>query len=339
MARSSGGGSRSGGSRSSSSSSRSSSSRGGGGNGIRTSSRPFKNSRKFRYYRNGVAYYVYSDRDLTAMKDAKPRYFMYLFYLPFFAAILGLWANVVNIPEKPMETYNSAYVQVLDEADVFTGREETSLQNKLEEFGEKTGITTQLITVKPEEWHDNGSFEDYAFYRYYAQFDNEDSWLLTYSEEDNGAGEWYWEGVQGDNTFDTMDVFLDDFNTILHSQLVVNQTADPARAFTKAFDKSIDLFENQTAKIKWGEIGLPIAVTAFILFHSSVFVFAGTRKKFKYSELEEIKNDPVIEAMKQEETARQYPQKEEELTCPFCGFSYKNPQNNRCPNCGALITE
>lgn len=74
MARSTGGGSRSGGSHSGSSSR--SSSRGGSGGGIRTSKSYFSGARKFRYYHNGTAHYVYSNTDLRKIPDAKPRWFL-----------------------------------------------------------------------------------------------------------------------------------------------------------------------------------------------------------------------------------------------------------------------
>ena len=174
MARSSGGGSRGGGSRSGGSS-RSSSSRSGGrsGSGYRTSSTYFPGARKFRYYRGGTAHYVYSDRDLTKIKDVKPRWFLIAFYIPFILAIFGIAQTVVSTPKEPIATYNQAQVQVIDEGNVFSDREKDDLEDLLKKFGETTGVTTQIVTVNYDEWIDNHSFSDYALARYYSQFDNE----------------------------------------------------------------------------------------------------------------------------------------------------------------------
>lgn len=351
MARSSGGGSRGGGSRGGGSRG---GSRGGsysrGRNGTRISKTPFIGSRKFRYYRDGVAHYVYSDKYLPAMSDPKPRWFFIIFYIPFLFAVFSMFSTVIVTPEKPMSTYSVNDVAVIDTADVFTEYEEQVLLEKLKEFGNSTGVTTQIITVDYEEWIDNGSLESYSYYRYYAQFNNENSWLLTYSELDNGKGEWYWEGTQGDNTIDTMDVFLEDFNTTLHSKLVVDQIADPSAAFLQAFDKSIYLFENQKTHFNFSMLIPALFTLGFISVHAYVMIFAGTRKKYSYKELQEVIEQPSIQNMNgmsynmpnsyPYNTQTPYsnsPPEEKTFECKYCGYKYKEPKDNRCPNCNALM--
>ena len=124
MARSSGGGSRGGGSRSSRGYRSSSRSGGRSGPSYRTSSTYFPGARKFRYYRGGTPHYVYSDRDLTKIKDIKPRWFLIAFYIPFILAIFGIAQTVFSTPKEPMTTYNQSQVQVIDEGNVFSDQEE-----------------------------------------------------------------------------------------------------------------------------------------------------------------------------------------------------------------------
>ena len=333
MARSSGGGSRSGGSRSSGGSSRSSGgSRSGSRSSHRVSNTPFLGSRTFRYYRNGRPIYIYSDKDLTQMKDPKPRWFAIIFYIPFIFVILGMIGEMIQMPQKPMDTYIESNVQVIDTLDVFTLKEEQSLEKKLKEFGDTTGITTQIVTIDYDEWTDNGTLENYALNRYYAQFDDENGWLLVYSELDNGYGDWNWEGIQGDDTIDTMDVFISDFNKKLNSELTVNQVPDPAEAFDKAFDKAIDVFENQTLRVDLEMLPMIIFMSLFIGVHSFIMIFAGTRKKYSYKELEEVG--------KSEQLKSEPPKKPEVvLECEYCGYQTTNTKNNQCPNCGAIIKE
>lgn len=299
MARSSGGGSRSGGSRSGGSSSRSSSSRshGGGGRSIRTSNTPFAGARRFRYRRHGRYHYVYSDTDLTKRPDSKPRWFLILFYLPFFSVIIGMLSSTFIFPEDPMSQSTTGIVAVYDDGNVFDAREEEQLEKTLNEFVETTGVVTQIVTVDWDEWQRKDfHFPNYALNSYYERFNDENCWLIVYSEKDNGLSDWEWEGIQGNNTFDVMDVFIDDFNQDVQSLLTQDNEPDPANAFMTAFDYATLTFANQTLRVDYENIGMSLFVTAFILFHSYVMIFAGTNMKYSNKDLEEVdwNDNPII---------------------------------------------
>ena len=150
MARSSGGGSRSGGSHSSSSHSRSSSSS--SSSSHRISQHSFHGCRTFRYYRNGEAHYIYSDRDLTKIPDAKPRWLLGLFYLPFIFAIIMMVVGGFNAAKRPLDTLVYDRVSIVDELDVFTNTEEAELLSVVQNFSQTTGITTQIVTVPYSSW-------------------------------------------------------------------------------------------------------------------------------------------------------------------------------------------
>ena len=331
MARSSGGGSLSGGrsggggSRSRSSSNRSSNS---SGRVVRNS--PFPGSRKFRYYRNGTTHYVYSNVDLTRVPDARPRWFLLIFYIPFIFLILSAFSEIITLPKKPLKEESSAVVSVIDSGNVFAESEEQKLQTTLTEFKQSTGIVAQIVTVDYEDWSSSGLLETYAYYQYYSQFADENGWLLVYSEQDDGRGDWQWEGVQGDNTIEVMDVFLDDFNDKLQSSLVANDVPDVAEAFNGAFNLAIEKFDNQTIGFNSVMLFPSLFVMSFVCLHAYLMIFAGTNKEYSNKELQEIIESETINKNTEHN-------KGGIQSCPFCGNSYTSTIGNRCPHCNAYL--
>jgi hypothetical protein len=258
------------------------------------------------------------------MKDSKPRWLLILFYIPFIFAVFTMLGEAFSPPRTAFKEYNSQNIAIVDTADVFNTQEEKELTAKLKEFGDTTGIATQIVTVEYDEWIDNGSLENYALARYYTQFDDENGWLIVYSEQDEGAGDWSWEGIEGDNIYSLMDVFIDKFNTQFQSELVVNQVADPANAFIKAFNKSIDTFENQQFNVDFELVFPALFIFAFVAVHASVMIFAGTKKKaYSYKELEEVKDIPGTIV-------------DNSIKCRYCDTVYDRDVNHKCPNCAAI---
>lgn len=307
MARSSGGGSRSGGGRSggSRSSSSRSSSRSGSTRRIHhadgtyteysrgriTSDAPFPGARKFVYYRNGQPSYLYSNVDLRNVPDKKPRYFLGLFYIPFLLAFGSMTSEAISIPVDPMSTTSSSPIAIHDDADYFSTQEEQDLLNNITEFSQATGLVTQMVTVEWEEWQARANnFSEYALTRYYVEFSDEKGWLITYSEEPEGAAtyaDFEWEGIQGDETEKVLDVVIDDFNSYVQAGLI-HETKPPAAIFGSAFQRATDNFNNQKLQIRPEELLIVIGPLLFILFHASIMIFAGTKQKYKAKELEEV---------------------------------------------------
>ena len=335
MARSSGGGSRSGGPRSSSSSHRSSSSHGGGGGGIRTSKTPFYGARRFRYYRHGQPYYIYSDTDLRRVPDSKPRWFLILFYIPFIIAIIAMAAEVVSLPVSPMVPSSAATSMVLDTGDVFTDAEEEKLEKALSDFTAGTGIVTQIVTVEWDEWQKaTNYFSDYALSRYYTRFSDERCWLLAYSELNGGITDWEWEGIQGDDTIDAVDVFIDGFNTGVQAALISSNEPDPATAFLAALHGALDDFQNQTIEFHFEMLFPFLFTSAFIAIHAYLMIFAGTNRKYSNSELEE-----VTEEHNASEDSEVPLFSSKRVYCKYCGCVVQEQENGRCPNCGGKLDD
>ena len=297
MARSSGGGSRSGGSHRSSSSRRSSSRIGrvrhrryGSSDSIVESDRPFPGARRFRYYRNGEKKYVYSNTDLTKKNDQKPRWFLILFYIPFiFGLFQAVKENPVVLDIIPPLNSNSSYSETLidDRQEILSEYDKEQMLKTMRQFKETTGVSIQLWTIPPMDWEHNGAFRNYVLPAYSRAFDDETGWLIAYSETNGGLGEWYWEGVQGDDTIEVLDVFIDQFNDFFHQGLLADEDADLPGAFINSLDLAINIFENQERRIDKQSLLLLSAAGGFILLHASILIFAGTKKKFSYSELVE----------------------------------------------------
>ena len=336
MARSSGGGSRSGGSHSSSRSSSSSRSHGSSGRSIRRTNHYFPGARKFRYYKGGAAHYVYSNVDLTRQKDVKPRWFMIFFYFPFLAAIFGMWSSIFKAPAEPLSTLEISEVCIMDEMNILTEEDEDELLDKMIEFSETTGVTTKVLTLPYEEWVDNGSLENYTLSRYYAEFDDENGWLLTYSMDTKYTQEWYWEGIQGDNTFDILDVFIDEFNTHVQSHLVVDKALNPAKAFASGLEIAIREFESQTFGIEFEGFATALFFTSFICLHAALMIFGGTRKGYSYKELEEIYDDETMGSRSNVKTVFDDIDEKPERICPYCGIVLEDDEK-KCLNCGAIV--
>lgn len=258
-----------------------------------------------------------------------------------------MFGSLIAFPQSPIDSLKTVEIEVVDEADYLTSREEKALESALEEFGKTTGITTKIVLVEPEEWLDNGSLQNYAYNRYYYEFDNEDSWLLIYSHENNGYGEWWWESVDGDNVIPITDVYFDEFQIALQSDMTVSDAPDIDGAFIKALTKAMDEFNHQTIGLNWEIVPMLLFMVPFIGFHSYVMIFAGTRKKYSNKELEEIvdtttestSNQNSSQSPMQNSPSEQTLSRGREFECIFCGFKYYEAKNNCCPNCGAIITE
>lgn len=66
-------------------------------------------------------------------------------------------------------------------------------------------------------------------------------------------------------------------------------------------------------------------------------VFAGTHKKYKNKELEEVSsghNDGYNSTYSNPSFNQQ---KEQWVECDYCGYKWEDPSDNRCPHCGATV--
>ncbi len=224
-------------------------------------------------------------------------------------------------PKKLAADYDTAIV-VRDEINVLGDTEK--LKRSLEAFFNKTGITPAVFTVHNEEWQNTyDGLENYAYDLYVNAFSDEKHWLIVYSEPENpdpSFNDWYWEGMQGDDTSEILTSGkADKFGSKLQRSLT-----DKSVSVSDAISLSFDYL---TPDIMYKSVDPVIVIVllvfiGFIVIHAFFMIFYDPNRKYRNAQ--EI---PL-------ETPAPTPQQNE--TCPYCGASYASGQE-RCPNCQALI--
>ena len=335
MPHSSGGGSHSGGSHSGGGgghSSSHSSGGGGGGGGLpsnrRTSSVPFRGCRTFLYYRNNQPVFVYSNYDIRK-RDPMPLVSgLIVFFLFLLPVLLGCLAGMYFSFEKPKRLKRfSKCPELVIEDNLGIFEDETRLEKSMESFFDTTGIVPAVVTVSNDEWQkDYDSLERYAYDLYLDKFKDEYHWLIVYSEaiKDNGFNDWYWEGMQGDNT----DPILtkkraDEFTLSLHDRLLLRDkySVDTAIAMT------LDEYEPKMMEPILNTGLFIICLFAFLLFLGvTIYSFAVAYRVPKVSETDKNALPVNLTAIYQE-------------PCAYCGGVYVLGMHTVCPHCGAALPE
>lgn len=222
MPHSSGGGSHSGGSHSGSGFSSSSSSSG-GSSAKHIKNTSFPGARRYVYYENYRPVYIYADYDIRK-GTASGKFFSILGSAVSLLFGIMLLAMCYDKPQK-MDTSPSYSCEIVDCAGVIDDAD--MVQSAIDDFYDETGIPVEVMTVNNEDWQGSYSkLEDFAYDMYVTEFDDEEHWLVVYSEPtspDPDFNDWYWEGMQGDDTDNiiTVDV-ADDFKDLMQKYLTAN---------------------------------------------------------------------------------------------------------------------
>ncbi len=328
MPHSSGGSSHSGGVHSGSS---------GGGSGSanpnRVSNTYFEGSHRFVYYHDGKAEYVFSaNKNLNDGKVDKLGV-GFLIGMMLFCPLILLFAVFFNKP-NPLQTNYTPKAQIIDFADRFTDVEEQNLIKELNNFYDLTGVPTLIITKDNKDWQGKySSLERYAYELYVNKYNDEDHWLILYSDDLNEGNsinvftEWYFEGMQGDNTDDILTSSnTRKFNEDLDKQLLIegNTVAD---AFIIAFSdmRSYVLDYNiLEAFILYCIFGAP-----FVFGWEGILLFGvinAFRIPHKYKDYIACPEDATDDSVTNKE-----------IQCSYCGGIYYKGTVLSCPHCGAPI--
>lgn len=195
MPHSGGGGSHSGGSYSSSSSSSEGYS-GGNNESYNRSYEPFPGSRTYVVYRRDrEPQLIYTDEPDYHEEMSKSKFIAsILFHVPFllfgivalFIAI-GMLFSSVNIGYKKTAIPSTIdqTIQIFDDEQHLTNKEEEALQQSLETFRNETGIIPSVHFTEDSMWdQDYNSMENYAMDKYLREFDDEYHLLVVYSYGD-----------------------------------------------------------------------------------------------------------------------------------------------------------
>ncbi len=293
MPHSSGGGSHSGGSHHSSSHGGR-----GGGSSVRYSRRPFRNARRFMYYnRSGEPCYIYSNTTPKPMNIAI-FIFQMIFLIPFVLA--GLFTSFTGFlvfrPAKPLKpVYTEPQTRIMDFADVIDNSSE--LEAVLKDFEDLTGISPCVATVYDSMWKNNyTSLENYAFDMYVNTFEDEQHFLVVYSEPENAAEldfvDWSWEGMQGNDTdFIITQANFSRFQTDLQTYLT-KDSYSVGQAFTQAFKNSEDYIMSSNSNLSAAAPVIIFAVIwnliVFVMIFSIIKSFICSRRNYV-----EVKNDDM----------------------------------------------
>lgn len=280
MPRSSGGGSHSSGSHSSSSysSSRSSSSYSSSSSSSSYSSSSyysaparrvshtwFPGSMRYRYYNfRNQPVYVYTNTTPEEPSIAKlVLYIILAGFLIFIGRTFFAQLKDDILKPLPMDGIRQGWL-VEDNADILNER---MLVDSYKVFMDNTGIIPGVITVNNEDWQPYyASLETYAFEQYLTHFDDEQHFLIVYSqpkEVDPAFNDWYWEAVQGDDTINiiTDDTFYD-FQMDMQKYLSKKEY-DVSRAISECFYNAAENMkqEGPNEDVPW-DIGLGITFVA-----------------------------------------------------------------------------
>ncbi len=317
MPHSSGGGSHGGGSHGGS--------HGGGSRSHRTSHTYFPGSTRYAYYHKGRIEYYYRDAEYTEndLKDkTKSRIITSLVLCVFYGFfIIAILSGTVNFPRKLKMDYKDTSVTISDGKNLLSEEDLIRIGDSFSEFQDKTGITPSLLIIDNSEWMGHyTSLENYAYEYYVQRWDDEKHWLIVYStDSDQEWEDWYWEGMQGDDTDHILttkrtDAFREDFQKgLLQNKKSFTDT------FLDAFDSLTDVCMEKSFD--------PVALIAlpFIVLHAAIF-FYGT----------------IFGAKKNEEKARNSVKLEKDVqyvedTCKWCGGLYIHGIHLSCPHCGGSI--
>lgn len=328
MPHSSGGGSHSGGSHGGSSHSSSSGSRGSSGSSIRTSHTYFPGAYRYVRYHDGGMDYVYSnDSSLNKSSRSKLSLLLLLFYVPFIIAGIFMATQSVCVPRKMHMSYSPS-VQVVDNTHYVSNEEQALVVDSAKSLYETTGVPICVVFDRNAVWETNyNSLENYAYDLYVNRYDDEDHWLIVYTDDGvdrqdvNNFSDWYFEGMQGDNT----DPYLPEritskFNGDLNRALT-DKSNSTGEAFAIAFT---NMAENAGKPfIDFSMFPMAVVWNGFIAFHMFMMVFWDPHKKYRNYASCGRDTDEIA--------------KSKEVRCSYCGGVYYKGTVTSCPHCGAPL--
>lgn len=313
MPHSSGGGSHSSGSHGGSGFSGSSSS--GGSSARHIKDRDFPGARRYVYYYDCHPVYVYADYDIRKQSTAGK---VFSIIASVFMMLMGV-LFIALCYDKPTKldadasysSHISDYAGLIDYPD--------KVQEAIDAFYEETGIPVEIVTTYNEAWEgDYSELEDYAYDCYVAKFSDEDHWLIIYSQPsvpDAKFNDWYWEGMQGDNTDNIITADkADDFNELFQKYLTANSRYSLSSAIAKAFNETTP--DIMSGNIEW--ILLLWGLITFVWSAYELYKTLATNKK-EFRNAVRCSNDA------------------QEDTCEYCGNVYVIGTCLQCPHCGAPL--
>lgn len=290
MAHRSGGGSHHGGSHHHSSSSHHG---GTGRSGPRRSRSYFSGARRYRYLdRRGNERFIYMDS--TPQKTSVFGFITsLLFLIPFLGIGIGTAVTAIGdmMPQKPLDkSYVSPDTHIYDVAGVMY--DESDLEKALSRFEKKSGICPVVLTVDDEYWiRDYYQLDDFAYDYYVQTFDDEQHFLVVYSQPEGTADKddvnWAWESIQGDET----DPIITDRNAQKFEKklqkCLENEELSIEEAMTEAFEDASEYMPDTHFNIfRGGEmVSFSLLWNVIVLFTLYVIISSYRKSRIEYTEV------------------------------------------------------
>ena len=250
---------------------------------------------------------------------------MGIIFAPFVIVGLLLMVKAYKVPKRiEYYKYKDKAPEFVIEDNLGVFKNKSDLRKSMKNFYEVTGVVPAVITVSNDEWtEDYSSLEAYAYDVYVNRFPDEVHWLFVYSEaiKDNGFNDWYWEGMQGDNTDPVLITErVDAFTESLQTRLLQRSKYSVDDAFAVTFDEYAPIMMKMT--MDKGDFYLGLIVFIIMSFALGMTILTSWPKKVP----ENYRNAVPCEL-----------HVVYQLSCNFCGGVYIVGMHTSCPHCGAAI--
>lgn len=267
------------------------------------------------YYQNSRPQYCYSDYETSPAKKRR----RLIFWIPF----IILCAVALFSPQEPSALSMDYDTEICISDTLGVIGDPDSLYAALERFRDTTGITPCIVTVSNETWEPYyAGLDSWAFDVYVNNFSDERHWLLAYSQPelpDAAFVDWYWEGVQGDETDAILTEEAADRFGLQLQKYLTNSDCTVGEALTTAFlEITPGLME--AAKPDAYDIFASLLILALI-------VWIAIRRTGILSKAPQRPAGIPSQATAVSRAAK-------EITCEYCDGVYLSDSFN-CPHCGA----
>lgn len=282
-------------------------------------------------YDGGVPRYMYGNYSYGRMRRGNiVGVVIGLVFAAFLAAafvIPGIGYIIADFRPPARLTSGEEPVIIVDETGAFTDAEEADIEDAAERYYDLTGIPIYIHVISEETFEaaEKDSLEVYAYYDYVRNFSDESHWLLVLEDVDRDAGEWEFEGMQGDDTDEWLTYeATDEFNDDLTSALWRSDGT-----YGEAFATAIDELADRGFSVDWDDIGETALIIAFPTLTAVVIVACSISElKENKKTADQLKgyHEVKTEAMGQNGPVL--------VTCPWCGGTYVFGETS-CPHCNA----
>ena len=285
-----------------------------GGSSHRTSSRPFPGAYCYVYFDSrGRSRAIYTNADPRKSKPKIGPYILMGVLLLVPAVIIPLVGN--HNPKKLPTDYDTS-IRIQDDLHVLSEQELPELNTTFAKFFDLSGICPSFVSISNGTWRGHySSLQNYAYDKYINSFKDESHWLLVYSSDDAKKTNYYFEGMQGNDT----DGVLTGRVTEQFTRTCLNYLSDPSVSVGKAInDAMASMLPTLMEHSFYVEPSLWVfmAIWEAGIALSTVFVIIGDVR------MSRIKNATKVEGQ---------PKK---MRCEGCGYEYYDGTIEVCPKCG-----